>query len=113
MTDTVIILTDATFDEEIASSDTPYLVDFWAAWCTPCLAMNPIIDRIAARTAGSLRVGKLNIVEYPVTPGRLQIASLPTLVVFEDGEIVKRIFGARSERQLLVQLGDLLPPPAN
>jgi len=85
-------LTDATFDAETAGG--VVLVDMWAAWCGPCLRIAPVIDQIATDYAGKVRVGKLNTDENPWTAGRFGVESIPTLLVFKDGDLVDRIIGA-------------------
>ena len=101
-------LTDATFDEEIAGSAEPVLVDFWAEWCGPCKAIAPILDEIAAEQAGKLTIAKLNVDENPDTALRFDVMSIPTLIVFQDGQPVKRMVGAKGKAQLLQELSDVL-----
>jgi thioredoxin 1 len=113
MTAAVQTLTDADFDAEVGAGESPYLVELWAPWCTPCLTMKPIIERIAERGGDALRVGALDTVENPLTPERLQVVSVPALLVFQGGEVVERILGPRSERHLLAQLDAYLPPTAS
>jgi thioredoxin 1 len=94
-------VTDSTFDEEVARSDTPVLVDFWAEWCGPCLAIAPILEEIAAEKAGSLRVVKLNVDDNVATARRFEVMSIPTLILFKGGEIQARIVGAKGKTALL------------
>jgi len=86
-------LTDATFDAEITKSGV-ILVDFWAAWCGPCLRIAPVLEQIAADMAGRVRIGKLNVDENPRTAARFQVMSIPTMLVFKDGRLVDGIVGA-------------------
>ena len=95
-----IELTEATFDEAIAS-DTPILVDFWAAWCGPCRAMAPILDEVAAEQDGRLRVGKVNVDENRGLAQRFQIASIPLMILFKSGQPVTQVLGARPKENLM------------
>jgi thioredoxin 1 len=99
-------VTDATFDETIAGSAEPVLVDFWAEWCGPCKAIAPILDEIASEKAGKLSIAKLNVDENPTTAMRYGVQSIPTLILFKDGEAQKRLVGAKGKRQLLAELED-------
>jgi thioredoxin 1 len=94
-------VTDSTFDEEVARSDTPVLVDFWAEWCGPCKTIAPILDEIAAERGGSLRVVKLNVDDNVATARRFEVMSIPTLILFKGGEIQARIVGAKGKAALL------------
>ncbi len=101
-------LTDTNFDEEIAGSAEPVLVDFWAEWCGPCKTIAPILDEIAEEQAGKLRIAKLNVDDNPEIARRFEVMSIPTLIVFQDGQPVKRMVGAKGKGQLLAELQDLL-----
>ena len=101
MSATTPAVTDSTFDEEVARSDTPVLVDFWAEWCGPCKVIAPILDEIAAEKAGSLRVVKLNVDDNVATARRFEVMSIPTLILFKGGEIQARIVGAKGKTALL------------
>ena len=103
-----LTLSDTTFDEEIASSSQAVVVDFWAEWCGPCKKIAPILDEIAAEHAGTLRVAKLNVDDHPDVGRRYQVMSIPTLLVFKDGELVKRLVGAKGKAQLLDELSDFV-----
>ena len=102
-------LTDATFDEEIAGSAEPVLVDFWAEWCGPCKMIAPILDEIASEHAGKLSIAKLNVDENPDVARRYDVMSIPTLIVFKDGAPQKRLVGAKGKGQLMAELGEFLP----
>lgn len=101
-------LSDATFEEEIASSPETVVVDFWAQWCGPCLKIAPVLDELATAHAGKLRIAKLNVDENPETARRFQVMSIPTLLVFQDGEPKKRLVGAKGKSQLEAELAEFL-----
>ena len=102
-----ITVTDTDFSSAIAS-DTPTLVDFWAEWCGPCKIMDGPLDEIAGENAGKLAVAKLNVDENPETMSSYGVMSIPTLIVFQDGEEKRRFVGARSKGQLTSELADFL-----
>ena len=88
-------VTDATFEGEVLQSDKPVLVDFWAEWCAPCRAIAPIVKEIADDNGEALKVVKVNIDESPQTPSTYGIRSIPTALVFKDGQVVSQLTGAR------------------
>ena len=101
-------LTDATFDEEVKGSDVPVLVDFWAEWCGPCKMVAPVLEEIAGENAGKIRIAKLNIDENLDTARRFDVMSIPTMILFKDGDAQLRIVGAKGKGQLLQELGAFL-----
>ncbi|MBW3614136.1 MAG: thioredoxin [Actinobacteria bacterium] len=108
MADNITTLTDANFNEEVKGSPEPVLVDFWAEWCGPCKMIAPMLQEIATEQAGKLRVAKLNVDEAPATARQFQVMSIPTLILFKDGEMQKRVVGARGKGQLMEELSEFL-----
>jgi thioredoxin 1 len=94
-----------TFEQEVINSETPVLVDFWAEWCGPCHAVAPVLDRIVEEQNGALKLVKVNIDEEPEIAERYGIASIPTMVLFKDGEPAAAAIGAQPKGALEAQLG--------
>jgi thioredoxin 1 len=107
MADGIATLSDATFAEELGASDSPVLVDFWAEWCGPCKMIAPILEEIASENDG-LKIGKLNVDENPEVARQYQVMSIPTLIVFKDGQEARRLIGAKGKGQLLDELSEFL-----
>jgi thioredoxin 1 len=108
MADNITTLTDTNFNEEVKGSDEPVLVDFWAEWCGPCKMIAPILEEIATEQAGKVRIAKLNVDDAPQTAQQFQVMSIPTLILFKDGEVQKRVVGARGKGQLLEEISAFL-----
>jgi thioredoxin len=90
-------LTDQNFEEEVLKSEKPVLVDFWAEWCGPCRMMEPAVESVADEYAGRAKVGKLNVDENQSTTSRYNIRSIPTLLLFKNGQIQDQLVGAKSK----------------
>jgi thioredoxin 1 len=98
--DKILVLSDASFEDEVLKSDVPVLVDYWAEWCGPCKMIAPILDDIAQEYDSRLKVAKLNIDDNPHTPPRYGIRGIPTLMLFKNGEVEATKVGAISKSQL-------------
>ncbi len=96
-----IEITDANFQQEVMKSETPVLVDFWAAWCGPCKMIGPVVEEIAKEYEGKLKVGKVNVDNNPEISMQFGIRSIPTLMVFKGGKVVEQIIGAVPKKNLM------------
>ena len=94
----VITLEDRTFDQEVLKSDTPVLVDFWAVWCQPCKAIAPVVDSLASKYKGKLKVAKMDVDQHQLVPQQFGIRSIPTLLLFKGGRVVDTVIGSDRTR---------------
>ncbi len=101
-------LTTETFDEVIASENRPVLVDLWAEWCQHCHRLRPVLESLDAEHGGAVLFSTLDTEAHPAVARRFDVMGLPTMLVFQDGHLVKRLVGAKGRRQLLEELADLL-----
>lgn len=100
----VITITKENFAQEVLQSEKPVLLDFWASWCGPCRMLSPIVDEVAEER-GDVKVGKVNVDEQPELAGEFGVMSIPTLLVFEQGQLVRQAVGARPKASVLDLLG--------
>ena len=108
MPDTVSEVTDSNFQAEVIESELPVLVDFWAPWCGPCRMVAPVVEEIAQERGEQLKVVKLNIDENQNTAMQFNVLSIPTLMVFRNGEVAKTVIGAYPKRKLEAELEPVL-----
>jgi thioredoxin 1 len=103
-----ITVTDATFAEDVLSADKPVVVDFWAEWCGPCRMVAPVLDEIAGEYKEKITVAKVNVDENPQIARDYQILSIPTINVYQGGQVVKSIVGAKPKAAILRDLSDYI-----
>ena len=103
----VVHLTEVTFDEAVAGSEGPMLVDFWAPWCGPCRAIGPVIEQLAKERAGEATVAKVNVDESPALAARFGIRAIPALMFFKDGAAVDTVVGAVPKAEIVKRLDAL------
>jgi thioredoxin 1 len=103
-----ITVTDASFETDVLNSSKPVVVDYWAEWCGPCRLVAPILEEIASEHGDTLTVAKLNVDENPRAAASAGVVSIPTLAVYQNGEVVKMIVGAKPKPALLADLADFI-----
>ena len=108
MPESITLLTDSNFESEVVNSEKPVLVDFWAVWCSPCKIIAPELEKLAEEESGKLKIGKLNVDDNRDTAIKYSISSIPTLLLFKDGEIVKKLIGVMSKDKILTEISQFL-----
>jgi thioredoxin 1 len=101
---TIITLTKDNFENSVLKSATPVLVDFWAEWCGPCKMISPILDELAEEYSGRINIGKVNVDEHQTLAAQYGVRAIPTLLIFQNGQVAEQILGLRSKRDLKASL---------
>ena len=105
---TTVKATDSTFEQEVLKSDEPVLVDFWAEWCGPCKMIGPSLEDISTEMAGRVKVVKINIDENPMSPSKYGVRSIPTLLLFKNGQVAATKIGAEPKQRLTQWLNSVI-----
>lgn len=100
MSENIIYVSDASFEQDVLQSDKPVLLDFWATWCHPCKMVAPVLEDLSKEYAGRVVIAKMDIDENPQTPAKFGVRSIPTLMLFKGGAVEKTVVGARSKGEL-------------
>jgi len=96
----IVTLTTDSFDQEVLKSSEPVLVDFWAEWCGPCKMIAPVLDELAGEYAGKIKIGKVDIDQHQSLAAQYGVRSIPTLLIFKNGQVAEQMVGARSKRDI-------------
>ena len=102
----ILQVTDAEFDQQVVASDKPVVLDFWAPWCGPCRMMEPVLKELADEYEDKIVIGKLNVDDNPATATKFDVLSIPTLLVFSNGEVAKKLVGAMPKKKLVEELSE-------
>ena len=108
MSEAITQITDSNFDSEVIKSQKPVLVDFWAEWCGPCKMIAPELEKLAAEKSEQLKIGKLNVDNNRETALKYSISSIPTLLLFKNGEVAKKLIGVMSKDKILTEISSFL-----
>jgi thioredoxin 1 len=108
MSDKVVHIKDAEFDQAVLKSDIPVIVDFWAPWCGPCHMIAPVVEELAGEYEGKVKVSKINVDENPRTAAKYGIRSIPTILFFKEGKVLDQVIGAVSKDELVKKLSGAL-----
>jgi len=108
MSEAISQLTDSNFEDEVISSEKPVLVDFWAVWCGPCKMIAPELKKLSEEKSGELKIGRLNVDDNRDIAIKYDISSIPTLLLFKNGEVVKKLIGAMSKDKILTEISQFL-----
>jgi len=108
MSEAITQLSDSNFESEVINSPKPILVDFWAEWCGPCKMIAPELEKLAAEKNEQLKIGKLNVDDNRETAMKYSISSIPTLLLFKNGELVKKLIGVMSKDKIITEISNFL-----
>ena len=108
MAEAIFEIDDSIFETEVLNSEKPVLVDFWAPWCGPCRAIAPLLEELAGTLGDKIKIVKCNVDDNPVTPGKFEIRSIPTLIFFKDGKVFEQIVGMVSKAKLEKTINKML-----
>ena len=108
MAESILEIDDSSFDAEVLKSDKPVFIDFWAPWCGPCMAISSLIEELAKEFGDKIKFVKCNVDDNPTSPGKYGIRSIPTLMLFKDGEIVDQVIGIVAKAKLEAMISKIL-----